>query len=120
MNVAALADDLRYKSLLHKIETLERRLAKLEGHARKKRNRAASPMVKIDRRSKEMAEICQPIADAYMMTLDELRGRAPMNGCRARSDAMKACRDAGFGLTVIGLYFDGRDHSTIRYALGLK
>jgi chromosomal replication initiation ATPase DnaA len=126
MKIEFLADDLRYKNLLAKVQRLEARVEALENRPRvmrvplKKNKQAAPRMAKMDNRFDEMAAICQPIADAYVMTLDELRGRVPMNSCPARIKAMQACVDAGFSLVTVGKFFDGRDHSTIMDAIGRR
>ncbi len=126
MKIEFLADDLRYKNLLAKVQKLEARIEALENRPRimrvplKKNKQAAPRMAKLDDRFDGMAAICQPIADAYVMTLDELRGRSPMNSCPARVKAMRACVDAGFSLVAVGRFFDGRDHSTIMEAIGQR
>ncbi len=125
MNMQVLAEDIRYRSLVSKIADLERRIALIEGSyepkaSRKTGKRAHSVMTQDEPAFSALAIICQPIADAFGITLDSLRGRDDIGCYDARRDAMRACRSAGMSLYSIGRFFDGRDHSTVTCALAAK
>lgn len=82
------------------------------GLLRDRRREACKPFIA------DISRIVREVADRCGVPEWKLRGHGrPNDVCDARAEAMALCRDLGASEPMIGEFFGGRDHTTVRAAL---